>query len=185
MGDRRDRADRCGTDAFGAGRSAAVVVVSTPVSRGLADDRSGPLLVDWLRSCGYDCSDPRYAEDGGRVGDVLADLLGADPDDERAAPRVIVTSGGTGLNPADVTPRVTEALLDRLTPGIMHALWSVGLRSTPTAVMSQGVAGVRGTAFVVNLPGSTGGVRDGITVLTPLLPHIQEQLEDRGEESDR
>lgn len=170
-----------GTALFGAGRSAAVVVVSTPTARGLADDLSGPRLVDWLRACGYACSAPRYAEDGGPVGDVLRELLGVGAESGVDGPRIVVTTGGTGLNPADRTPQATEALLDRQTPGIMHALWTAGLQSTPTAVMSQGVAGVAGTAFVVNLPGSTGGVRDGIAVLTPLLPHIQAQLEDCGE----
>lgn len=173
-----------GAARFGAGRSAAVVVVSTPTARGLEDDRSGPKLVEWLQACGYECPSPRYAEDGGPVGDVLRELLGGGADSDGEEPRglrVVVTSGGTGLNLADLTPQATEALLDRQTPGIMHALWTAGLQSTPTAVMSQGVAGVAGTAFVVNLPGSTGGVRDGIAVLTPLLPHIQAQLEDCGE----
>lgn len=184
-----------GAHRFGAGRTAAVVVVSTPAARGLEDDTSGSMLVEWLRACGYECAEPRSVEDGGPVDGVLREILGvgvggsgeggvggSDCDGVGGeGPRIVVTSGGTGLNPTDLTPQATAALLDRQTPGIMHALWTAGMQSTPTAVMSQGVAGVRGTAFVVNLPGSTGGVRDGIATLTPLLPHIQAQLEDCGE----
>lgn len=174
-----------GAHRFGAGRTAAVVVVSTPAARGLADDTSGSMLVEWLRACGYECAEPRSVEDGGPVDGVLREILGVGVGvgvgGSGEGPRIVVTSGGTGLNPTDLTPQATAALLDRQTPGIMHALWTAGMQSTPTAVMSQGVAGVRGTAFVVNLPGSTGGVRDGIATLTPLLPHIQAQLEDCGE----
>lgn len=185
----------------GDGRRAAVIVVSTAAAKGEAVDGSGPLLVDWLRASGYECPPPLLAEDGGRVEEALRHVLGMSdgaPTQTRpqpgedsaagpaatsapdAAPRFVVTSGGTGLNRLDRTPQVTAALLDYQTPGIMHALWTAGLQSTPTAVMSRGVAGVRGSTFVVNLPGSAGGVRDGISVLTPLLPHIQDQLEDCG-----
>lgn len=196
------------TEADGPRPRAAVVVVSTLIARGEEGDRSGPLLVDWLRGSGYECPAPRVAEDGGPVGAVLRELLGLSAHDrpgahldgghagtgldggspaaasaavaraDRQVPDLIVTSGGTGLNPADRTPEETDALLEVRAPGIMHALWAKGLTSTPSAVMSRGVAGARGATFLVNLPGSTGGVRDGIAVLTPLLPHIRHQLGD-------
>lgn len=191
---------------MGDGRRAAVIVVSTAAARGDVVDGSGPLLVEWLRASGYECPPPLLAEDGGQVDEALRRILGVSdgtaaqagprPGEDSAAgsgatfapdaaPGLVVTSGGTGLNPLDRTPQVTAALLDFQTPGIMHALWAAGLQSTPTAVMSQGVAGVRGSTFIVNLPGSTGGVRDGISVLTPLLPHIQDQLEDSAEAPPR
>lgn len=156
----------------GFGRSAAVIVASTSAAAGNASDTTGPLLVDWLRGLGYECGDPLVVGDGAPVGEALRDLL------RDAAPRVIVTTGGTGLNRDDQTPQVTAEVLDYQVPGIVHALWTHGLSSTPAAVMSRGIAGVARQTFIVNLPGSRGGVRDGISVLETLLPHIQEQLED-------
>lgn len=161
---------RCGD-----GRSAAVVVASTSAARGEAEDVSGPLLVEWLRSRGYDCPDPVVVADGDPVGETVRALLEDLPDEAR--PRIIVTSGGTGLTPDDRTPDVVEPLLDFPVPGVMHALWTAGSATTPTAVLSRGVAGVRGRTFVVTLPGSVGAVRDGIRVLDPLLAHLQSQLE--------
>ncbi|GAA4284232.1 molybdenum cofactor biosynthesis protein MoaE [Brevibacterium daeguense] len=161
---------------FGAGRSAAVIVASTSAAAGRADDVTGPLLVDWLSGRGYDCPAPIVVADGPPVAEALFHLLLELPEDDR--PRIVVTTGGTGLNPDDRTPQVTQPLLDYPTPGIMHALWSEGLKHVPTAVMSRGVAGVRGRTFIVNLPGSKGGVRDGIAVLDPIIHHIQAQIED-------
>ncbi|MDJ1370563.1 MogA/MoaB family molybdenum cofactor biosynthesis protein [Gulosibacter molinativorax] len=157
---------------LGDGRSAAVIVASTSAAAGQSEDKTGPMLVSWFRDLGYACPEPIVAADGAPVADALSRLL------QGTAPRFIVTTGGTGLNPDDRTPEATAKLVDFEVPGIMHALWSRGLSSTPSAVMSRGVAGVTGQTFIVNLPGSRGGVRDGITVLTPLLSHIQEQIED-------
>lgn len=156
----------------GHGRSAAVIVASTSAAAGTAEDKTGPILVAWFRELGYECGDPIVVADGAPVRQALRGLL------EDAPPRFIVTTGGTGLNPDDQTPQVTAECVEVNVPGVMHALWTRGLASTPSAVMSRGIAGVTGQTFIVNLPGSRGGVRDGIAVLTPLLPHIQEQLED-------
>lgn len=161
---------------FGAGRTAVVLVASTSAAAGRAEDTAGPLLVEWLTGLGYACPAPLVVADGDPVAAELRRLLVETPAADR--PRVVVTTGGTGLNPDDRTPEATEPLLDRPTPGIMHALWTRGLTATPRAVMSRGVAGVSGSTFVVNLPGSRGGVRDGIAVLDGLLPHIQAQIED-------
>lgn len=157
---------------LGRNRCAAVIVASTSAAAGEAEDKTGPILAAWLRELGYDCADPIVVGDGNPVRDAIAALL------QDVSPRFIVTTGGTGLNPDDRTPQVTAEFLDFQVPGVMHALWTQGLSSTPSAVMSRGLAGVTGQTFIVNLPGSRGGVRDGISVLTPLLPHIQEQIED-------
>lgn len=168
-------------DDLGAGRSAAVVVAASggsagAGSAGAARGTAEALLVDWLAGRGYRCEAPVLVTDGAPVADVLARLLEDLPAEDR--PRLVVTTGGTGLNPDDRTPQVTEQLLDYQVPGIMHAIWAEGLKHTATAVMSRGVAGVRDRTFVVNLPGSRGGVRDGITVLDGLIHHIQAQIED-------
>lgn len=161
---------------FGEGREAVVLVVSTSAAAGEAADTTGPVLVEWLRGRGYACAGPVVVADGEPVGRALRAAL--TPGDGADVPRVVVTTGGTGLNPDDRTPEQTADLIERPTPGILHALWSRGLESTPTAVMSRGLAGVRGRTFLVNLPGSRGGVKDGIAVLDGLLPHIQAQIED-------
>lgn len=164
------------------GRGAVVVVVSSSAASGTAEDRCGPLLRDWLRGRGLDVT-LRVIPDGPEVLELLRDLTSVSGPD---APRFVITTGGTGLNSDDVTPESTARVLERESPGIMHALWSAGLRKTPTAVMSRGVAGHTGQTFVVNLPGSRGGVKDGMAVLDPLLDHISAQLEDvHGHGEDR
>lgn len=160
---------------FGAGRAAAVVVASTSAAAGRAEDRTGPLLVEWLTGHGYDCPAPIVVADGAPVAEALRTLLEDRPQAER--PSVVVTSGGTGVSPSDRTPELVAPFIEVPVPGIMHALWSAGVESVPTAVLSRGVAGVRGRTFIVTLPGSPGGVRDGIAVLDGLLSHIQAQLE--------
>ena len=171
------------TDRLGAGRSAAVIIASTSAARGEAPDTTGPLLVEWLRGRGYDCPDAIVVRDGEPVGQALRGLLIDTPEEER--PRVIVTSGGTGLAPDDRTPEFTAELLERQSPGLIYAMWRKGLESTSSAVMSRGVAGVRGRSFVINLPGSKGGVRDGITVIDDLLEHIQTSVEDTTDHGPR
>ncbi|MGO1542716.1 MAG: MogA/MoaB family molybdenum cofactor biosynthesis protein [Gulosibacter sp.] len=159
---------------IGEDRNAVVISASTSAAAGTAEDRTGPLLVAWLREQGYACEAAIVVADGAPIRAVFRQLF----EHPESAPRFIITTGGTGLNQDDCTPEITEEFIERPVPGVMHALWTRGLLSTPSAVMSRGVAGVRGQTFIVNLPGSRGGVRDGIEVLTPLLSHIQEQIED-------
>ena len=166
------------------GRRAVVVIVSSSAARGAARDACGPLLREWLSGLGLSVDPVRVIADGPDVENTLRELTERTPQAER--PRFILTSGGTGLNSDDVTPESTARILERESPGIMHALWAGGLEKTPTAVMSRGVAGHTGMTFVVNLPGSKGGVKDGMAVLEPLLDHISAQLEDvHGHDDDR
>lgn len=170
-------------DRLGAGRSAAVIIASTSAARGEAADTTGPILVDWLRTRGYETPDAIVVRDGEPVGQALRSLLIDTPESER--PRIIVTSGGTGLAPDDRTPEFTAELLERQSPGLVYAMWRKGLESTTSAVMSRGVAGVRGRSFVINFPGSKGGVKDGITVIDDLLEHIQTSIEDTTDHGPR
>lgn len=167
-----------------AGRRAVVVIVSSSAARGTSEDLCGPILHEWLTGMGLAVDPVRVIPDGPQVEATLRSLTERLPESQR--PRFIVTSGGTGLNSDDVTPESTARILERQSPGIMHGLWANGLHKTATAVMSRGVAGQKGMTFIVNLPGSRGGVKDGIAVLEPLLDHISAQLEDvHGHGEDR
>lgn len=154
-------------------RTGLVVVVSTRAARGLYEDRSGPVLVDWLRSRGFEAPSPRVVEDR-MIGAELDAILG----DRERLPRVTLISGGTGLNAEDRTVEALRPHLDKEIPGIAHAFWARGLESTPAAVLSRTLAGVADRSFLMALPGSRGGAADGAAVLDPLLEHILRQLED-------
>lgn len=148
---------------------AAVVTVSDRSARGERADASGPLLAGLLRELGLVVGDPV----------IVPDEVDAVQEAVRAAAAsydLVVTTGGTGLSPRDVTPEAVAPLLDRQVPGIAEALRARNAVAVPTAVLSRGVAGTIGTTLVVTLPGSTGGVRDGIAVLAGVLDHALAQL---------
>ncbi|WHS50916.1 MogA/MoaB family molybdenum cofactor biosynthesis protein [Rothia sp. SD9660Na] len=153
-------------------RTGLVIVASTRAARGIYEDKSGPLAVTWLRDQGFETPDAVVVADA----DVPAyiDRLVA----SGQLPTFILTSGGTGLNSDDTTVEAVRPHLTKEVPGIMHAFWNQGLKNTPAAVLSRGIAGVIGTSFIMTLPGSTGGVKDGCAVLQPLVTHICRQLED-------
>ncbi|MFY1597243.1 MogA/MoaB family molybdenum cofactor biosynthesis protein [Micromonospora sp. WMMD737] len=148
---------------------ARVVVASNRAAAGVYADTSGPLLVSGLRDLGCEVDGPVVVPDGEPVGEALRAAL-ADGID------VVLTSGGTGINPSDRTPEVTRALLDHEIPGIAEAIRAHSRDKVPAAALSRGLAGVVGRMLVVNLPGSTGGARDGLAVLGPILRHAVDQL---------
>jgi len=150
--------------------TAAVVVASNRAADGVYPDETGPLIVDALRSWGFEVPEAVVVHDGDPVGAAISAALA----DGAAA---VVTTGGTGINPTDRTPEATAPLLDHELPGVAEALRAQGVaHGVPTAVLSRGLAGVAGTALVVNLPGSRGGVKDGLAVLADVLPHAVDQL---------
>ncbi|ROQ97575.1 molybdenum cofactor synthesis domain-containing protein [Streptomyces sp. 2132.2] len=146
-----------------------VVTASNRASAGVYADRGGPLLAEGLEKLGFAVDGPRVVPDGDPVEQALREGVAAGYD-------VILTTGGTGISPTDRTPDATARVLDYEVPGIPQAIRAEGLAKVATAALSRGLAGVAGHTLIVNLPGSPGGVRDGLAVLARILPHAVDQI---------
>ena len=149
---------------------ALVVTCSTRGAQGLWEDSSGPVLVDGLKGLGLDVRGPLVVPDGEPVQEALREAVGIGMD-------LVLTTGGTGFTPMDLTPEMTRAVIDREAPGLAEAIRSYGVANgIPTAVLSRGIAGLADRTLIINLPGSPGGARDGMAVLGPLLGHLLDQI---------
>ena len=149
---------------------ALVVSISNRAAAGVYADRSGPVVVEELTRLGFAVGEPLVVPDGDAVGDSLREAVAA----QRA---VVITTGGTGLSPQDHTPEQTRAVVEREIPALAAEIARYGVEhGVPTALLSRGVAGVAGRTLIVNLPGSSGGARDGMAVLAPVLRHAVDQL---------
>jgi molybdenum cofactor synthesis domain-containing protein len=149
--------------------SAAILIISTRAAAGVYDDLTGPRIEEWLVNRGWSVPDRIVVPDGPEVTTTLTALLAT-------RPNLVLTSGGTGIHPGDRTPDQTRALLDYEIPGFAEELRRRGALKVASAILSRGVAGVAGSTIVINLPGSTGGVKDGLGLLDEVLDHMVDQL---------
>ena len=156
---------------------ALAITISNRAAAGVYADRSGPELVRLLRAQGCEVDGPQVIGDGDPVETALLDAVKAGYD-------VVITTGGTGLTPTDRTPEMTRKVIDREVPGIADAIRREGVEAgVPSAILSRGLAGLAGQTLIVNLPGSPGGVRDGMAALSRVLPHAVDQA--RGSDHTR
>ncbi len=148
---------------------ALAVTVSNRAAAGVYADTSGPVLAELLRSAGCETDGPVVIPDGAAVEETLREAVAAGYD-------VVVTTGGTGLTPGDLTPEMTSLVIDRQIPGIAESIRAAGVAAgVPSAMLSRGLAGLAGTTLIINLPGSTGGVRDGMSVVRSVMEHALDQ----------
>jgi molybdenum cofactor synthesis domain-containing protein len=149
----------------------AILTISDGVAAGTREDRSGDAIAAWAGERGYAVvARETVADDSGRVASTLARIADADNAD------LLVTTGGTGFTPRDVTPEATRAVIQRMAPGVAEAIRARGAATTPYSWLSRGVAGIRGSTLILNLPGSESGVRDGLAVLDEVARHAVQLL---------
>lgn len=151
--------------------SVGILTISDRSARGEREDASGPLLADMIRSNGWKVVFQEIVpDDFARIKAILTEWCDSQEVD------VILTSGGTGFSPRDVTPEATQAVIERAAPGLAEAMRSFSLRTTPHAMLSRATAGIRGRTLIVNLPGSPKAARDNLEVILPVLPHAVQLL---------
>jgi len=149
---------------------ATVITASTRAYKGMYEDKSGPIIAEALNRLGFLTFGPVVVPDGPMFAEALREQIA----DDRA---LVITTGGTGINPTDQTPEMTAPLLDKQIPHLAAAIARYGLdHGVPTSILSRGLAGVAGRTLVINLPGSAGGASDGMQVLEPVLLHAVQQV---------